>query len=242
MKLNRTLTAIVLAVLAVPCDAQNKSSQKGVITGSVLTEDGQPVAGAWVTVETLRSPEQVRVQAFGGRALTGRQGSYTLRDVPPGRYRLCADAPGSDLLNPCEWNTYAQVLSISPGQIAMQRLVHMRKGHRLSIRVEDPGGHLNTHLNKTNGANLTILGSGPWRPGKPARVLQSDKSGMDLEAVVAFDVPYTVTGMSTFFQLGKDTGQAFASNGGQLKGLTKKSDVDQGKPPKVVIRVQGLKK
>jgi protocatechuate 3,4-dioxygenase beta subunit len=62
-----------------------------VITGRVMSDSGQPIAGASVTAATGNQ--------IGQRTLTDGEGNFKLQGLDPGLYRLSAGAPGYAIMN-----------------------------------------------------------------------------------------------------------------------------------------------
>jgi Carboxypeptidase regulatory-like domain len=74
-----------VAALFVSMAAWAQSSTTGVIEGRVRDQAGNPIADATVTGMGNRSPSV---------AVTDKQGRYTLANLPPGNYKVRAEAPG----------------------------------------------------------------------------------------------------------------------------------------------------
>jgi hypothetical protein len=72
----------------------------GTLTGRVITADGTPVAGAWITTaaDGAGRPGGVALPAGQGLSLQGARsapdGTFTLPSLSPGRYTLSCTAPG----------------------------------------------------------------------------------------------------------------------------------------------------
>ena len=84
---NRWLRILSLwaAALLVSVTAWAQSSTTGIIEGRVRDQAGSAIVGATVTGVANRSPSA---------AVTDSQGRYTLANLPPGTYRVRAEAPG----------------------------------------------------------------------------------------------------------------------------------------------------
>ena len=84
---NRWLRILSLwaAALLVSMTALAQSSTTGTIEGRVRDQAGNGIAGASVTGIANRSPSA---------AVTDGQGRYTLANLPPGTYKVRAEAPG----------------------------------------------------------------------------------------------------------------------------------------------------
>jgi hypothetical protein len=89
----------------------------GTVEGTVVDSNGFPVAGAWVEAENA---ENIGLQI--SRALSNRQGRFTMRGVHPGTIRLYAykanDIHGHPFLTSLGWDGKAvwTVVTVQPGQ------------------------------------------------------------------------------------------------------------------------------
>ncbi|HEX4949581.1 MAG TPA: carboxypeptidase regulatory-like domain-containing protein, partial [Blastocatellia bacterium] len=81
----------VMAVAQVPPSAENKptTTKRGSITGQVVTDDGQPLIGAGVSV--LRTTGERSLQRA---AMTDEEGKFKINDLPLGSYHLGYQARG----------------------------------------------------------------------------------------------------------------------------------------------------
>ena len=75
---------IWVAALLVSMTAWAQTSTTGVIEGRVRDQEGNPIAGATVTGVANRAP---------AAGVTDAQGRYTLANLPPGSYKVRAEAP-----------------------------------------------------------------------------------------------------------------------------------------------------
>jgi len=115
MKRTWLLLAVVAALLALGFTSHSAYAQ-GVVTGVVIDQEGNPVAGARVVIQTA---ERVRgVRPFVGRFETGEDGVFGWREVPVGVYNLRAGARGY-------------------GAAAMQ--VDVRDGEVTEVEIQLPG-------------------------------------------------------------------------------------------------------
>ena len=72
--------------------AATETTGTATITGSVIGQDREPIAGALVTL-LLKGPDQPGGEEHYRVAVTGADGSYTLADAPTGQYLLKAYGP-----------------------------------------------------------------------------------------------------------------------------------------------------
>src|SRR5262245_11696627 len=77
--------SIWVAVLFVSLSAWGQSSTTGTIEGRVRDHTGNAISGATVTAIANRAP---------AAAVSDSQGRYTISNLPPGTYKVRAEAPG----------------------------------------------------------------------------------------------------------------------------------------------------
>ena len=73
-------------------------------------------------------------------AKAGLAGCFTLSNLPPGGWMVCADAAG--YLNPCHWSI-SPSFNVGSGQTISNADVRMNQAYKLRIGVNDPQGLLN---------------------------------------------------------------------------------------------------
>lgn len=82
---------LILLFAAVRSPAQTQqtpeTSTTGTISGSVVNESGQPLAGAFVNVEPVGSPDRMQL------TMTDRRGAFKVDGLEPGSYLVSASLP-----------------------------------------------------------------------------------------------------------------------------------------------------
>jgi hypothetical protein len=179
------------------------------ITGKVLDEDGRPVPQVQVTVYTAydwRGRTQLR---SGTSATTGKDGTYQLSKVAPGRHFLEAD-PSSDNSAPQTGTSETQnasyelvrtfypeslsleaasALDITPGQNAAETVIHLQRAatHRVQGKVEElqpDSAALNANVSLAPRGTLPLAGI--------SRTVKAAKDG-------SFAVDHVVSGNYTLW-------------------------------------------
>ena len=106
----------IMFVLSIPSSAQNlpaSAPQPGKIMGTVIDVNGNPVAGA---VLTLTNPDP----ADSRTVVTGENGFFQLDAVQPGNsYQLTVSAPGF-----ADWKSPA--IALAPGQSELLDTIHLQ--------------------------------------------------------------------------------------------------------------------
>jgi Carboxypeptidase regulatory-like domain len=117
MKFNSVAIGLLFALFASDFYQSRLQLPLGTVEGTVVDSNGVPVAGAWVEAEnTGNTGMQI------SRALSNRQGMFTIRGLHPGAIRLYAykanDIHGHPFLTSLGWYGMAvwTVATVQPGQ------------------------------------------------------------------------------------------------------------------------------
>ena len=131
MTLSRKAYRLKGLFLAVALTAQ--AAAGAVLTGVVRGEDGKVVPGLRVTA----------IGIFAGAsgtfsASSGSDGKYSMLNIPPGRYEVCAAAPSSDYLDSCFWAMpeLSPIIVTASSQAVSRDLVVKRAG-KITLRLND---------------------------------------------------------------------------------------------------------
>ncbi len=130
------------AVAGLACATATAQQMGATLRGRVVDEAGNGVFGAVVQPAQVAT-ETARPQGVTARAQTEIDGSFTLENVAPGRYRLCVQKAGSELLDPCEWaaadakESAAVELEVG-GEDRDGIVATVAMGELLRVAVEDP--------------------------------------------------------------------------------------------------------
>lgn len=150
-----------LLAAALACAAAMAQEKGATLRGRVVDEAGTGAFGAVV------QPAQVATETSQPRGVTARaqtdiDGNFALEGVAPGRYRLCVQKLGSELLDPCEWaapgakaNAAVEVDVSGSGEQA-GIVVAVAMGELLRVAVEDPQS-ARTLLSKDGARRATVL-------------------------------------------------------------------------------------
>jgi hypothetical protein len=142
--MNHTFCQVALAFLVIASPevrgqsmSLRPSGASGSITG-VITDSSQKAVGG-IYVAAIRV---FPVQGATGPALfdttADASGNFRLDNLPPASYKICVNASGQALLDPCLWSGTPPMWNLSGGQIAFVR-VQLQAGAWLNLRVNDPG-------------------------------------------------------------------------------------------------------
>ena len=202
------MTALRIVVLLSSCPllAPGAGLPTAAVQGVVLAENGQPIAGAYVTaLREALPPASQTVKSLPN-------GQYLLQNLPPGPYALCVQPPAEGLLDPCQWTNSRPTVSLAAGQRLTGADLKLRSASVLSVRLQDAGGQMNQKTSAGRSPGLILGVSGPGNLFYPMRATAKDSSGADYRLTVPRDVTLTFSIQSPNLRLADATGAPLASN------------------------------
>jgi hypothetical protein len=179
--------ACVFSILSSdPCHATD-------LTGVVLDDQGQPVAGGSVTVARSSVDGPLRA-AEAHPTATAADGTYSVKGLGAGPFIVCASKSGRALLDPCQWGSPA-VVRLAGGTGSASTTTQLHLGAMVSIRVDDPAHLLYSAV--PAGQPHPFLVMGVWPSDglfRQALHVSSDATGHNFSLVVApnVDLPFAV--------------------------------------------------
>jgi len=171
--------------------------------------------------------------------LTGSDGSFALNGFGRGTYRLCAQQPQSQLINPCEWDTSFTEVTFENAETKTGITIPVETGYVMKIRVIDPGDLLDTHIGKSRGAGLQV---GYWPQRKPFTPVQPTLRGKgqwEYSIVVPYGKAVEVSANSRFFRVEDARGSSVDEQRRVSFTVSKQQNVPPGQ--EVTFHVRGLK-
>jgi hypothetical protein len=138
---------VLIAILAALAAAAQTPAQTGAIQGTVMSEEGQPIAGATVLyARTLAFKPRVQGEApyqlapgetvVSSSVTTDSAGIFLADRLPAGTYLVCAEAYDQRFLNPCKWSAAYSAAVTGGGAVTLP--VVMQSGVFLTVHVNDP--------------------------------------------------------------------------------------------------------
>jgi len=170
----------------------------GHIEGVILSPHGEPVSRASVTVQLQRTSG---TPPFRASVFTGSDGRFVVANVPAGVYRICVQAPGTALLNPCAWSAAPPSAAVTSGQIALLGSIRLETGYVVKVRLQDAGRLLQADEARSPAARVQ---SGLWTPAGffiPMRVRTRGPASRELELPVPFGTSLELSVGSAWFDL-----------------------------------------
>jgi len=221
---------------ALACLASPMAGQTGGINGTVQTGDGKGVVSAMVVIGVMPQGPAVTVQPFTTIVSTNSSGQFTAPSVPAGKYQVCPQLPGSDLISPCSYQASAPTATVTAGQTVSMAALTLKQGVHVSIRLNDPTGMARAALGTVDGTEIYIGATGTGIGATPTNLLSQDSSGFNHDLLIPYDVPLTLGIVSRYFALADTTGAAIDKVNGGAYALTVPSG---STPPSFTFSVTG---
>lgn len=93
-------------------------------------------------------------------AVSARHGIFRA-SAPAGVFRICAQLPGSDLLDSCVWSRTPAEIVVAPSRTALVPPVVLRRGYAMTVEVEDVQQVLRKEAGKKGGPYLNVALAAP---------------------------------------------------------------------------------
>jgi hypothetical protein len=236
----RTATFLLSVLLAVPAaSAQTANPASGTVRGIVQDELRRPLSNATVWLQIRRANEKDRPRPFHQWTKTGSGGQFQFSGVPTGRFILCAQLPGSDLVDSCQWDSQPPSVVVSGAAAVNVPAITLQKGYPLRVRIDDPRGDLSVQELRTQGAGVRL---GVWTPTGmfvPLALRYKEPRGEEHEAVLPYRTPLRLLAQGQRFVLADERGNAIDNRQGVRLPLL----IQPGKEPKLIrFEVKGVEK
>jgi len=186
----RNAIPIICILLAAPAASpQTPTPAAGTVRGTVQDELRRPLSNATVWLQIRRANEKDRPRPFHQWTRTGPGGQFQFSGVPAGRFILCAQLPGTDLLDSCQWDLQPPSVVVSGSATVNVPPITLQKGYPLRVRIDDPRGDLSVQELRAQGASVRL---GLWTPAGlfvPLALRYKEPRGEEHEAVVPYRTP-----------------------------------------------------
>jgi hypothetical protein len=236
-------TFLLAAALLFRSDAQVQESTAaqgaavpiGVISDTVVGEDATPVGNATLSLVLISRDPKARLPKTAWTASTSADGAFRFTGLPSGNYLLCAQAPLTTWLSPCEWGPGPTALTLLYAQPTANTTITLKKGGVVPIRVDDPSGVLNQNEGKTPGAHLLLGAFNSSFGYRQASVVSSDASGRNYQILIPFGSTINIVAFSSYFNLANSLGTSLPKTGSTTPVL-----LGQGQaPPLLHFQITG---
>ena len=209
MKYYFSTAPILFALLAGAVYGQGGAAS---IAGSVVTDAGNPAAGALVTAMAVPSsiPPPAGFVPATATAFAANDGTFSIGNLAAGKYQLCAQTQrAAGLLDPCVWSQTQTYATVTAGQALKSQKITMTTGTLLKVHFNDPGGLLLANEGKTAGAGVIVSVGGTVNVPMPLFVDVTTATGRDQSVAVPLSTALKVLVYSSFYKLADASGNAF---------------------------------
>lgn len=227
----RNATALVMLLMAA---LSVEAQQNGTVNGAILETAKKGVGDAFVTLTTVPNPAQRELRGIQLTAVTAKDGSYRFTNVPAGDYRICAQVPGTKLVNPCDWGKPAVTVKVAAGATVDAGSLTLEEGYVLEVDVDDPQDliALTKRRFQVGHLHFMVRGNGYTLPLVPTPLKKIDSQ---YSYVVPFDTDLEVMGYYGGFLISDPDAKSKAKNGDTLVWTVKFAKNDPPKPLKVAV-------
>jgi len=137
--------------------AQSEKSATGSISGTISEAKSKIPIPRALLVASRVGPEPLT-----RRARSGGDGEYQLRDLAPGNYWVCVQAPSGQHLDSCDWGGSPVGIVVGPGGATAGIDISLAVASVLDIQLADPQGALRQLTKDGRRPELLV---GVWGPG-----------------------------------------------------------------------------
>lgn len=205
--MQRLLILIFTSGLALTAQTAASSIQGKVADAS----SNKPIAGAFVIAIRAGLPPVSQT------AQSQADGSYQLQSLPAGAYSVCVQVPGDGYLDPCQFGSPTQPITLTAGQQSTGNVTKLKAASILKVRLNDSGGFLAQLTKAGHEPDLLIgvFGTGPQRTFYPAHLAGRDNTGSNYQVAVPVDTALVLSVASNSLRLADATGIALPNNSSQ---------------------------
>jgi hypothetical protein len=225
------------------------------VSGGVQGPDGKPIASAFVVLAAQPPKDNVAFRPYYAATESNAAGVYKFDNVPEGQFRICVQAIGTNLLNPCEWgvqvaggltsemtevvqglNSGAPMIAVKGAGNVNAGMTKLIEGYLLRVQVNDVQNLVKDNMKRLSDAHLSFEVAGVGRT-QLLRPLPGNKAINEYGVVVPYDVDLDLTTHFNRFNIvDEDNASAKAD-----KRLSRRIRIAKGtEAPTIKIKVNGV--
>lgn len=182
-----SLAAVALLFLA--------DTQAATVSGTVVTRDGKKIA-AILTLHDLSTTRTVGSTPFDHQFSSKSDGTFSLSNVPPGQYEICADAPNAAVLDPCEWTRGGApritIKGTAASPLPVMVEVKVETGYMLQVHLNDPQQLLPSSLGSGGGSSVLLRLLSTDHRTHNFRLMGASANAQDRFVIIPYNQPVTL--------------------------------------------------
>lgn len=207
------------------------------LTGTVLQDDGSPLAGAAVSAQLQRS--STAIAPFRADAATQSNGSFTISGLGTGTFQICVQPRSRVLLSNCDWGLNDTRVTVGTANISIPG-IRLQRGAPIHVRISDTQQLLVAPKNANNGSPITKSDPlvGLWLQNGlflPLPLVSQDKNGRDFELPIPYGIQVNLSVHGGDFQMTDSKGVSLDP----VKGASIPVQVNTGSAPVMIFDVVG---
>jgi hypothetical protein len=205
-------------------------------SGTVKTNAGKPIRAAMTIhdLSTARAPGQL---PFDLEFATKPDGTFTLANIPAGKYEFCVEAPQENILDPCIWNPAgAPTITVGAADNIANYAITVTTGYMLNIRVNDPGTLLPTTKSGISGDTLSLKVITAANRVLNFRLLSADSQGRNHYLLIPYNQALMVVTESKSLALTNGQNAPIVNSSQRLPILVPQG----GSLPPITVNITGV--
>lgn len=235
-----TTSGIILGMAAHGQTPGAQDTQLQMVSGIVESVAGEPVGGAVVAL--IPSGQTIR-QTSWLHGKSAADGSFSVRDVPVGEYRVCVPESTGNVLDPCIWGGFPVRVTVQSASRLGPIKVLVNIGSELALRLSDSNRIMITDTAARGRRPHLMIGvSRPGVPFLPFRLVNETPSNREYRLVVPAGVRLDVSVGSKDYEFEDDPVSGKSELAPVMGGLKAEIEIQRGTARReVLVRVRGRK-
>ena len=212
----RVLETTIRVLLAVwPILVQPAELQAAALSGTITVPPNRGIRAS-LTIHDLSTPRTAGHKAFDRQFASKGDGTFSITGVPPGKYRICVDAPNENALDPCVWSATQPVWTVTDTSNIANVNIQVAVGTQIKVHVNDPQNTLPQTKGGVHGDPLSmtvVTGRGRHHS---LRLLAASPGSSDHYLVVPFGEPVLLNTQSSSLALSDEKGKRLEGDSQQV--------------------------
>jgi hypothetical protein len=179
------------------------------ISGTLKTTAGKPIRAA-LTIHDLSTARTSTQTPYDHQFATKSDGTFSLPNVPAGKYEFCVEAPQENVLDPCIWTPGgAPAFTVAAASSAIaNHTITVDTGYNLQLRVNDPAALVPVTKSGVSGDVLSLKVITAANRVLNFRLLSTDSQGRNHYLLIPFNQTLFVVTQSSALTLSSGAGIA----------------------------------